>query len=73
MIYYIVIRNIYLQDWYLTLTKFEKGSVLVATGLLELPDPRHTLVDIGSTLLCISGYNGLPSRTLPINLIHETA
>ena len=33
---------------------------------------RHTLVDIGSTLLCISGYNGLPSRTLPINLIHET-
>ena len=42
-------------------------------GLLELPDLRHTLVDIGTTLLCISGYNGLPGRTLPINLIHETA
>ena len=42
-------------------------------GLLELPDLRHTLVDIGNTLLCISGYNGLPGRTLPINLIHETA
>ena len=41
-------------------------------GLLELPDLRHTLVDIGTTLLCISGYNGLPGRTLPINLIHET-
>ena len=41
-------------------------------GLLELPDVRHTLVDIGTTLLCISGYNGLPGRTLPINLIHET-
>ena len=27
-------------------------------GLLELPDLRHTLVDIGTTLLCISGYNG---------------
>ena len=40
-------------------------------GLLELPDLRHTLVDIGTTLLCISGYNGLPGRTLPINLIHE--
>ena len=39
-------------------------------GLLELPDLRHTLVDIGTTLLCISGYNGLPGRTL--NLIHET-
>ena len=26
-------------------------------GLLELPDLRHTLVDIGTTLLCISGYN----------------
>ena len=38
-------------------------------GLLELPDLRHTLVDIGTTLLCISGYNGLPGRTLPINLI----
>ena len=36
-------------------------------GLLELPDLRKTLVDI-----CISGYNGLPGRTLPINLIHET-
>ena len=42
-------------------------------GLLELPDLRHTLVDIGTTLLCISGYNGLPGRTLPINLTHETA
>ena len=42
-------------------------------GLLELPDLRHTLVDIGTTLLCISGYNGLPRRTSPINLIHETA
>ena len=41
-------------------------------GLLELPDLRHTLVDIGTTLLCISGYNGLPGRALPINLIHET-
>ena len=45
----------------------------MAIGLLELPDLRHTLVDIGTTLLCISGYNGLPGRTLPINLIHETA
>ena len=26
-------------------------------GLLDLPDHRHTLVDIGTTLLCISGYN----------------
>ena len=42
-------------------------------GLLELPDLRHTLVDIGTTLLCISGYNGLPGQTLPINLIHENA
>ena len=42
-------------------------------GLPELPDLRHTQVDIGTTLLCISGYNGLPGRTLPINLIHETA
>ena len=41
-------------------------------GLLELPDLRHTLVDIGTTLLCISEYKGLPGRTLPINLIHET-
>ena len=41
-------------------------------GLLELPDLRHTLVNIGTTLLCISGYNGLPGRALPINLIHET-
>ena len=41
-------------------------------GLLELPDLRHKLGDIGTTLLCISGYNGLPHRTLPINLIHET-
>ena len=47
--------------------------MLVAMGLLELPDLRHTLVDIGTTLLCISGYNGLPRRTSPINLIHETA
>ena len=45
----------------------------MAIGLLELPDLRHALVDIGTTLLCISGYNGLPGRTLPINLIHETA
>ena len=42
-------------------------------GLLELPDLRHTLVDMGTSLLCISGYNGLPDRTLPINLINETA
>ena len=42
-------------------------------GLLELPNLRHTLVDIGTILLCISGYNGLPGRILPINLIHETA
>ena len=42
-------------------------------GLLKLPDVRHTLVDIGTTLLCISGYNGLPGRTLPMNFIHETA
>ena len=42
-------------------------------GLLESPDLRHTLVDIGTTLLCIKGYNGLPGRTLPINLIHKTA
>ena len=45
----------------------------MAIGLLELPDLRHALVDIGTTLLCISGYNGLPGRTLPINLIHKTA
>ena len=38
-------------------------------GLLELLDLRHTLVGIGTTLLCITG---LPGRTLPINLIHET-
>ena len=37
-------------------------------GLLELPDLRHTLVDIGTTLLCICGYNGLPGRTLPIKI-----
>ena len=41
-------------------------------GLLELPDLRHTLVVIGTTLLYISGYNGLPGRTLPINLILYT-
>ena len=41
-------------------------------GLLELPDLRHTLVDIGTSLLCISGYNGLPGLTLPVNLIHKT-
>ena len=35
-------------------------------GLLEIPDLRHTLVGIGTTLLCISGYNWLPGRTLPI-------
>ena len=70
---YILIRYIYWQDWYLTLTKFEKRSVLVAMGLLELPDLRHTLVDVGTTLLCISGYNGLPGRTLLINLTHEIA
>ena len=44
----------------------------MAMGLLELTDLRHTLVDIGTTLLSISGYHGLPGRTLPINLIHET-
>ena len=42
-------------------------------GLLEFPDLRQTLVDTGTTLLCISGYKGLPGRTLPISLIHETA
>ena len=42
-------------------------------GLLELPDLRHTLEDVGTTLLCISGYNGLPGRTLLINLTHEIA
>ena len=41
--------------------------------LLELPDLTHILVDIGTTLLCISVYNGLPGRTLPKNVIHETA
>ena len=41
-------------------------------GLLELPELRHTLVDIGTTLLCIQWVNGLPGRTLPLNLIHET-
>ena len=45
----------------------------MAMGLLELPYLRHTLEDMGTTLLCISEYNGLPGRTLPINLIHETA
>ena len=45
----------------------------MAMGLLELPYLRHTLVDMGTTLLCISEYDGLPGRTLPINLIHETA
>ena len=44
-----------------------------AIKLQFLSDLRHTLVDIGTILLCISGYNGLPGRTLPINLIHETA
>ena len=62
-------NTLHLFPRYLTLTKFEKRSVLVAMGLLELPDLRHTLVDIGTTLLCFSGYNGLPGRTLPINLI----
>ena len=28
--------------------------------LLELPDLRHMLVDIGTTLLCIGAPNGLP-------------
>ena len=42
-------------------------------GPLQLHDLRHTLVDTGTTLLCISGYNGLPGPILPINLIHETA
>ena len=44
----------------------------MATGLKELPDLRHTLVEINITLLCISGYNELPGRTLPINLMHKT-
>ena len=48
---YILIRYIYWQDWYLTLPKFEKRSVLVAMGLLELPDLRHTLVDTGTTIV----------------------
>ena len=42
-------------------------------GLLELPDLTHTLVDIGTTLLRISGYISIPGRTLSINLIHKTA
>ena len=42
-------------------------------SLLELPDLRHTLVDIVTTLLCKSGYNWLTGRTLPINLIQESA
>ena len=43
-------------------------------GLLELPDLRDTLVDKGTNLLCISGYNnGLRGLTLPVNLLHETA
>ena len=41
-------------------------------GLLELSDLRHTMVDTGTTLLCISGYNGLPGQTLP-SVIHEIA
>ena len=40
-------------------------------GLLELPDLGHCLVDISTTLLCITGCNGLPDRTLPIKT--ETA
>ena len=43
----------------------------MAMGLLELPDLRHCLVDISTTLLWIRGYNGLPDRTLPIKT--ETA
>ena len=43
----------------------------MAMGLKELPYLRHTLVDIGTTQLCISGYK-LPGRALPINLMHET-
>ena len=46
---------------------------IVPFAVGRLPDLRHTLVDIGTTLLCISGYNGLPCRTSPINFIHETA
>ena len=42
-------------------------------GLLQLPDLRHTLLDTGTTLSCVNGHNGLPGRTLPIYLIHETA
>ena len=44
----------------------------MAIGLLEHPDRGHTLGDIGTTLLCITGYNRLPGRALPINLVHET-
>ena len=51
-------NTLHLLLLHLTLAKVEKRSVLVAMGLLELPDLRHTLVDIGTTLLCISGYNG---------------
>ena len=29
-------------------------------GLLELPDPRHTLVDIGCVLVGIMGYLAEP-------------
>ena len=43
--------------------KIWETSSPCAMDLLELPDLRHTLVDICTTLLCISGYNGLPSRT----------
>ena len=43
----------------------------MAMGLKELPYLRHTLVDIGTTQLCITGYK-LPGRALPINLMHDT-
>ena len=41
-LWYIYLYATHWQDWYLTLTKFEKRSVLVAMGLLELPDLRQT-------------------------------
>ena len=42
-------------------------------GLLELPDLRHTLVDIGTTLLCISGYNDKRLTTYNVLLVCEQA
>ena len=43
-------------------------------GLLELPDFKHTLVDIGATLLCISNGNRTewsPIRSVIIRVINK--